>query len=218
MALTFPLSTATFFDRLPIMTPAFSLGEAMQQSQTGGGDVLTASLGTRLWRGQVSFGPMTYDEMAEIEGLVEALRQPGRSFMAYDARYPWPRGDANGAAVAAASPVIASLPAGARTLTISGLPAGYAVPSGTYLSFAYGSDPVRQALHRVVTGGDANGAGLSPVLEVVPAIRPGAQTGSAVTFIRAACKAVIIPNTAEAGTSSRGIVEGFTFSFVQTLR
>jgi hypothetical protein len=138
--------------------------------------------------------------------------------MAYDTRYPWPRGDANGTAIASRSPVIASLPAGARTLTVSGLPANYAVPAGTYLAFAYGANPVRQALHRVVVGGNANGAGLSPVLEVVPAIRAGAQTGSAVSFLRPACKAVIIPGSTESGTSSRGIVEGFTFGFVQTLR
>lgn len=218
MALTFPLSKADFFERLPIMTPAFSLGEAMQQSQTGGGEVLTSSIGTRLWRGQVSFGRMTYAEMAEVEGLVEALRQPGRSFMAYDARYPWPRHDAGGAIIAAASPVIASLPAGARTLTVSGLPPFYALPAGVYLGFTYGTDPVRFALHRIIVGGVANGAGLSPVLEVVSAIRSGAEVGAAVSFVRPACKAVIIPNTTESGTSRRGIVEGFSFGFVQTLR
>jgi hypothetical protein len=216
--LTFPLSTTQFFNKLPIMTPAFSLGEAMQISVTGGGEVLPAARGTRLWRGQISFGPMKYVEMAEVEGLVEALRQPGRSFMAYDSRYPWPASDPRGTIVAARSVVIASLPAGARTITLSGLTSAYAIPPGTYLAFAYGSDPVRQALHRVIVGGVANGAGVTPALEVVPAIRPGAATGAAVTLIRAACKARILPGTTEPGESRRGIVEGFTFGFIQTLR
>lgn len=218
MALTFPLSLPQFFNKLPIMTPAFSLGEAMQTSQTGGGEQLASLLGTRLWKGQVVFGRMTYAEMADIEGLVDALRQPGRSFMAYDARYPWPRNDPNGAIVAARSVVIASLPAGAQTLTLSGLSAGYVIPNGTYLSFIYGSAPARQALHRVNVGGTANGAGVTPVLDVVPAIRPGALVGAAVTLVRPSCKAVIIPGTTEPGVSGRGIVEGYTFSFTQTLR
>ena len=218
MALTFPLSITQFFNKLPISTPAFSLGEAMQSSQTGGGEVLNAALGTRLWRGQVTFGPMTYAEMAEVEGLVEALRQPGRSFMAYDVRYPWPAGDFGGVIVAGQSVKINALPAGARTLTLSGLTAGYAIAPGTYLAFAYGSAPIRYALHRVIAGGVANGAGITPALEVVPAIRPGAVTGSAVTLVRPACKAVILPGSTEPGQSRRGIVEGFTFSFIQSLR
>lgn len=218
MALTFPLPASAFFDKLPISTPAFSLGEAMQTSQTGGGEVINAALGTRLWRGQVTFGNMTYAEMAAVEGLVEALRQPGRSFMAYDSRYPWPAGDFGGAIVAGRSVKIASLPAGARTLTLSGLTSGYVITPGTYLSFVYGAAPQRHALHRVIVGGAANGSGITPALEVVPAIRPGAVTDAAVSLIRPVCKAVILPGSVEQGQSRRGIVEGFTFGFVQTLR
>lgn len=222
MAYTFPLSAALFMDRLPIGSVSMDCPEQIEMSQTAGGEVLSATLAPRLWTGKITLGRMTRAEEAEARGLLDILRAPGRSFEAYEPRSIWPRLDPNGAALGAATPRLNSVAANNREITLRGLPAGYGLRIGDFLSFAYGSNPVRQALHKVVSlSVTANGSGVTPLFEVIPNIRPGAVTGTSGAPVRLHkpwCKAVLVPGSFEAGTSRRGLSEGTTFSFQQTLR
>ena len=87
------------------------------------------------------------------------------------------------------------------------------------LSFTYGSGPTRYALHRIVSDTVvANGSGVTPLFEVVPHIRPGAATSTAVELIRPYCKAIIIPGSVQAGTARKSKVRGLSFEIIQTLR
>jgi hypothetical protein len=218
MALSFPLPRETFFDLLPVARITFDCPEQIESSRTGAGEVLSADLVARLWSGGVTLGRLTRAETPPLLALLNALRSAGASFMAYDVAHAAPAADPSGAILGAAAPVIASLLAGNRELTISGLPAGYVLSPGDYLAFGYGSDPLRQALHQVVVGSTADGTGLSGNIELTPHIRPGAQVGAAITLIRPYCKALLVPGSVDPGRRDGAVTEGIGFRFQQTLR
>lgn len=219
MALSYPLSADDFFAWLPISSITFHLPSAVEASETGGGEIITAELGARLWEGEITLGRMTYEEIARAEVYLAALQHPGRAFFAYDRRRPAPIADPFGTEISAAAPQIASLDANNRELSLNNLPAGYALRVGDYLSFSYANSPVRNALHRIqTTEVVANAGGSTALFEVVPHIRPGAEVGAAVSLVKASCKAMLVPDSMSPGSNRARINEGTKFQFRQTLR
>jgi hypothetical protein len=219
MVMTYPLDVTTFMDALPIQTLAMDLPEQMQISRMGNGEVLMSDLGERMWSGTVTLGLSTRAEAGRPLTLLNALRQAGRSFMAYDVRRPGPLLDLTGAALGSSTVTVNALYSSAFELSLAGLPPGYTLRSGDYLSFAYGTSPVRYALHQVVDWAVTAGVGgITPGFEVTPYLRTGVTVGLPVTLVKAACKAVLIPGTVQAGTGGHTIFSGTSFQFVQTLR
>lgn len=218
MAYSFPLATAEFMDLLPIREMSFELSEAMETDETGGGELLTSDLGTRLWQGEILLGDMTPDEADDALGMLDLIRRAGGSFMVHDRARPWPRADWQGAAISGASPVLHTIAASTREIRLAGLPAGYQLRRRDCLAFSYGAGPTRFALHRLAAPVTANGSGLTPLVEVVPNIRPGASTGAAVTLVTAACKAVIVPGSYQPGRRKGRLTTGASFKWQQTLR
>lgn len=218
MALSFPLSTAQFMDLLPIREMTFELSEAMETDETGGGEILTADLGARLWQGEIILGDMMPDEADTALALIDLLRRAGGSFMVHDRARPWPGADWQGAGLSSASPTIHALASSTRELRLAGLPAGYVLRPRDALAFSYGSNPTRYALHRLVAQVTANGSGITPQVEVVPNIRAGATVGAAVLLIKPACKAVIVPGSYQPGRRKARLTTGASFKWQQTLR
>lgn len=219
MALSFPLPLATFTDTLLVQDMTCDLPEQVQQSRTAGGEQLMADMAERLWTGRVNLAKMVRTEVGRPETLIQLLKQ-GRSFHLYDTRRPNPLLDPTGAILGASAVTILALSADPRELSLAGLPAGYTLSSGDYLSFAYTDLAVtRQALHRVVdTTVVANGAGQTPLFEVIPPIRPGAAAAAPVTLKKAFCKAVMIPGSAPPSIGRSTLFEGLGFDWVQSLR
>ncbi len=215
---TFPLFRSQFMDALLVQEAVFDLGEAMQVDETAGGELLTASLGTRLWEGEVRLAKMTAAEWALIEPMIDLLREPGRSFQCFDPRRPFPGFDPTGAIIAAASPVIGTVSGTFREMSLTALPANYQLRRGDYLSFTYGSNPARRALHRIMENVTATAGGASGLFEVIPAVRPGWSSGLSVELRRAWCKAQLVPGSVDKGSFRRGIAEGVGFRWKQSLR
>ena len=218
MALAYPLTRAQFMDILPISAQSLTLPEQMELNRTGSGEQLAADLGDRLWQGEITLGRLMRSEAGRSEVLIDLSRQAGRSFLLYDTRRPAPLLDPTGSILGAATPTIDTLSGDPRELRVTGLPAGYVLSPGDYLSFTYGASPVRYALHRVVATTTASGLGLTPLFEVTPHIRSGAVIGAAVTLRKAHCKAVILAGSVKDGVGRRTITEGIGFGYVQTLR
>jgi hypothetical protein len=218
MAQTFPLAFASFFQTLEIQRGRVFLPDMVEMSRNGAGELLSASLGARLWRGEFTLAPRPHQTLAGVEAQLRALLQPGASFMVADPRVVGPASDPSGTILGAASVVIATLNVNNRELTLSGLPAGYVITRGDYLSFIYGSSPVRYAMHQVVVGGTASGAGVSPSIEVTPYIRAGAATGATVTLVRPRFKAVLDPRTFNPSDGAQVLSSGLSFGVIQTLR
>lgn len=218
MAYSFPLSNAQFMALLPIRDITFDLPEAMEISgETAGGEILTAGLGERLWQGEIQLGDMTRDEAAECLAMLDVLRRVGGSFLCHDVSRPRPRFDPDGAILGGASPTLHSVEANNRDIRIAGLPSGYQLRRYDYLAFSYGSNPVRRALHRVATPATAAGTGITGAFEVSPTIRPGYASGAAVSLVRPACKAIVVPGSVDPGRRSATLTVGAGFRFIQTL-
>lgn len=219
MAFTFPLNRNAFFADVPTTEQTFDLRENIEVSGLADGSILRDDLGPRLWAGRCTIEHMTFRKAREIEAKLSLLQGVGASFFVWRLDCAYPAGDPDGSLVSGSSPVISALNANNRELKISGLPVGYSLGPGDMLSFAYGSSPTRYALHRIVSDAAVAGAGgETPYLEVVPHIRPGAVTSTAVVLARPYCKAVIVPGSVQPGVARGAKVRGLSFEFMQTLR
>ena len=70
MPLSYPLPTSEFIAALPIASVEFDCPEALEMSRTDGGEIITGSLGTRLWQGEVTLGRLTRDEARDAQTLI----------------------------------------------------------------------------------------------------------------------------------------------------
>lgn len=215
MAYSFPLSTAQLMAILPVHQISFDPQEAMELSETGGGEILTADLGTRLWQGEIVLGDMTRDEADECLPMLDLLRQPGASFMVHDLRRPHPKSDPTGAITENADIQLYAVRANNRDIRLSGLPSGFQLRRHDYVGFGYGA---RIALHRVASQATTAATGITPWFEVVPNIRPGWSAGAAVTLSHAGCKAIYMPGSFQPGRSRATMIVGASFRFIQSLR
>lgn len=216
MAYTFPLTIAQFMAYLPIAEIVFHPPAQQQIIRTAGGEVFASELGPMLWQGRITLGRMVGAEARDPDVLLDLLAPAGRSFWAYDTRYPGPQMDPTGAILGSATPSIHTLVSNNREMRLQGLPSGYVLKRGDYLSFDYGG---RRALHRVAsTSVTTAGTGITPNFEVSPMIRPGAVVGAAVTLVKASCKARLIPGQTDKGAMKSTITDGMSFQFIQTLK
>jgi hypothetical protein len=214
MPVAFPLARQAFWDRLPAAEVTFDLRPSVSVSRTGGGALLTRELGEPRWAGSVTFGRATRAEVAEVEALLNLLRLGGRTFHAWDLRRPYPLAYPGGAGLPSADPTIRAFGPDPRELALGNMVAGATISAGDYLGFAV---PGGRALHQAVTGATANGAGDTPLFEVVPPLRAGATVGQSVDFVRPVCTAQVVPGTYAAPSSRRTIVEGMAFEWEETL-
>lgn len=219
MALTYPLALATFVDTLLVARVTCDLPELVEQSRTAGGEQLMADMGERLWTGRIDLGPMMRTEVGRPETLIQVVKQ-GKTFQCYDRRRMYPLLDPTGSVLGASSVTILALGGDPREMSLAGLPVGYTLSTGDYLSFAYTSLSVtRQALHKVVdTTVVANGSGQTALFEVIPPIRPGAAAAAAVMLKKPFCKAVMVAGSASPSEGRSTWNEGLGFDWVQSLR
>lgn len=216
--MTYPaqLSRADFLNRLQVQDVRFFLGRQDQINGLGGGEILKAEVAPALWRGQVMLAPMRSRAMAEFEGLLAYLEAPGRTFLAYKSNQIGPAADPLGAELNGYTPAIHAVDTATSEITLTGLPNTYEISPGDLIGFPY--DGNRVALHRYIGGGTAGSLGRTPALQVVPHLRPGATTGTAVRLVRASCVALTVPGGVDYGTTRNGITSGVSFQFQQSLR
>lgn len=214
--LSYPLVLADFLDTLPVARVSLRLPPAVTFSETGGGDVIAARFGQRLWQGEITLDKDYHAVWAAIEARLALLEEPGASFLIRDIRLPGPIADPDGSILGAAQPLISSLNSNGVQMALKALPAGYQISPGDLLGFTYGSAPLRYGLHRVVTGATASASGITPPFQVIPPIRPGAVVDAPVTLVAPVCKAKLV--SAEYGGSRATISDGGKFRWMQTLR
>lgn len=205
--LIYPIPLADFADRLRIESIVLDLMEAVEALTLGSGEVLTAQHGTRLWRGTVTLGTFLREDAETAGALIRAAQAPAASVLI--PAWQSPRTDLTGATLHGVQ--------NGDELRLAGLPVSTVIPRGAYLSFAYGSNPTRQAFHQVVTG-MTMGATFTSYGQVVPPIRPGYTLGSAVQANVPRLKAKIVPGSVRAASHRWITSTGASFDFVQTLR
>ena len=216
MVQTLPMPLAEFWSPLRVASLSLSLPAAAEISRTAGGEIIVAELGARLWSARVTLAPIGIESAAALQVKLRLLPRAGASLFVSPRIGDYPARDPNGV-IAASNVTIASLPAGNQTLSLAGLPAGYALSAGDYLAFNYGN-PAIQAFHQIVGDARADAAGIVPAFEIVPQLRPGATIGASVTLVKPAFKALLIPGSLNEGVMQRTRLAGVTFDLIQTLK
>lgn len=212
MAITFPVSLASFFSNIGIASCEFDLTEAYETSETGGGEILRADYGPRLWEGMATVKPYTAELAEDVLARIRMLREARATFFVTPIHYPKPRDMLTGPVC-----TIDALGGDGRSLRLSGLANGSQLRRGDFLTFVYGSGPVRYALHQLVEDALVLG-GLTPFFEVIPAIRPGAVVSQTVALSAPFCKAIIVPASFQLGGMAPLITRPGSFRWRQTLR
>lgn len=219
MAIVFPLPPEVFWRNLKIAQLDFSLGEAVSLAETGGGEILSARRGARLWSCVVRVTSAKANNQDQIVAFVDVIRQSGASVMVYDPKRAFPQADPGGVLQVGQSCFVLSIAANRRDVTLAGLPAGYTLTTGDLMSITYGADPDRHYLGRILVGGNfvAGDPNLLTV-ELVPPLPPGVSSNDSVQLVRPACKAVYVPGSYQGPTRVPGFDTGFSFNLRQTLR
>lgn len=215
MALNFPLSLSDFFGGFRVAECELYAPQQYRESQTAAGEVIRGRVGPSLWAGRVYLTPAYHRDARAVAARLMVATYPNASALLGDPSYDGPAADPNGAALGAATPKIAAVAQNNRDLTISGLPVGYRLSAGDYLSFRYGPGSALYAFHQLVSGGAAASNGRVAV-EVTPHIRPGWASGAAVELVEPVFKAVL--RSATAGRIGPLATAGHSFEFIQTLR
>lgn len=198
---------------LVVASVKFNLNYGQETSGQAGGTIRVADLRSPLWTMQADCSTLMLDQLLDIETLIDQMGGARGSFYAWDPRRPYPKLDPTGAALGSNAVKINSLGADNRSLSLRGLPVGYALSRGDPLSFDFGG---RRALHRVASiSAVANGSGVTPVFEVVPNIRPGAALNADVTLKRAAAEMRLVPGSFNG--NAEGLIGSISLQAVQVV-
>ena len=205
---TFPVDLAAYLGGCARMhQQVFDLGEGLQvQHQTAGGEVLRMGGAARLWRGSLTLYPLRHDDARALHAKLHVLRGTGASFYIGDMTQ---KGGTKAAQIQAVNMTSRNV------LRLQGAPAGLLVEPGDYIAWDYSG---RRALHQVVVGRTADSNGSTGDIEIVPPMRTLPPVGTAVTVGAAKCRAVMVPGTAQVGSSSIVATTGISFDWIQTLR
>ena len=216
MVQSFPMPLAEFWSPLRVASLSLSLPAAAEISRTAGGEIIVAELGARLWTARVTLAPIGIADAAALQVKLRLLQRAGATLFVSPRIGDHPARDPNGV-IAASNVTIADLPVGNQTMSLVGLPSGYALSAGDYLAFNYGN-PAIQAFHQLVGDARADAAGIVPAFEIVPQLRPGAIVGASVTLVKPAFRALMLPGSLNEGALQRTRLSGVTFDLIQTLK
>ena len=216
MAQVYPMSASAFFEGLRIMRASFDLPTNQLITRSAGGDVMGAELGARLWRVQLDLVPQTHQGAEQIRAKMHLLRQSSASLIIRPSPCFAPAYDPTGSIIASSTVLLNTVQSNLRDIRLGGLPAGYTLTAGDYLSFTYGTNPTRYAFHQVVSGAVAGGGGVTPDFEVIPPIRPGYAIGTTVRLNKPWMKAVLVESST--GAAGVAVTDGISLTLQQTLR
>lgn len=153
----------------------FTLRDRQEVSRTAGGVTRVKALGPALWTAEFRSVPQTGAEARALLAWLDTLDSGAQTFTAYDVRHPYPASDPTGAH----ADTVQINGASGGEISLKGLPAGFVLTAGDWLSFAFGGG---RALHRVAETVTANGSGVTASFAVRPVVRAGATVNTAVAL------------------------------------
>ena len=211
MAISFPLNASQFFKDLPIVNVGLQLSDERASHSNRGGELIISESGDRLWQGEVVLDTQEASAAARFVALAELLGEAGASFLA-SVEHVSP-------SVTGITPTLAGVRNG-NELKLGDLPQGATFRPGDYISFEYGADPKRYALHRIADLVDAVAGvgGETNYVRVIPHIQPGYTLGVTVKTADPLCKAVMEPGSLRAPTYEGIWAKGWSFRWRQSNR
>ena len=206
MAISFPVILDDFFNDLVISSMSFELGENVEIEETASGEILTSTVGARLWFGSVVVSRGKHSSREHMRARLDLLRRPGASFLVGHPFAKFPQSAPSGTGFGA---ITVNSRVSSRELTLVGVPAA-GLTAGDHISIEFATG--KFSYHRIVTGGTTGN------IEVNPDLPAGVSSGNTVTAINPYLKAIIRPgNTDQSNLTPARISGEFVFDWVQTM-
>lgn len=217
MSLTFPLSTAAFFDLLQLSAFTMPSSFGRETSGLGSGKIIEKDLRPQLWTARAQSIDLDYDTHADQVALIEAVIARRGTFYAYDIAKKYPRNDPDGSILGSNTVLVADV-SGNFALKFSGLPAAYVISRGDL--FAY-HDGLSQMLYRSSETVTADGAGDTAFFEVTPKLSTAtshalsSSPALVVDLIKPTAEMMIVPGTFTQTDGRSDLSRAFSFQAIQ---
>lgn len=186
MALSFPyeldfLAKCLTAERVPLFLKRFD-----EVSGSGDGRMWASQLSTPLWTSSYNLYSKSPAEAREINAKINALDGMNQTMLWSD---PYYAGPASGTRVGLGSISIASIRADRGAIGLSGLPEGFVLSAGDYLSIPYAGG--RIYFGQFAEGGTAGSTGGLGAREMRPYLPLSIAVGSGVNIITPRFKAMV---------------------------
>lgn len=184
MTLSFPRTDILTDLKFLVSTPRIKPLWRQEISRTAGGVTIVKELGPLLW--QVSYVTkwMLRDEAGAVEADLLSLENGGQLFEGYDPARPFPAADQTSALTGI---TVASIRSDRLALSLSGLPGGFTITKGDWVSINDGTN--LHLLRAVETG--------TGTFEVRPGLRASITVGDAVKLRYAPARFMVDPGSVE---------------------
>jgi hypothetical protein len=214
MALSYPLSLASFMDLLPVQNVDMRLTEGTVGSRRADGEIVRTGIASRLWEATVTVDRLPYRTAERFLSTVRTLEDARGSFI-----FSPPHADRPAAMATAPNGAIQSVNANRRAVAFGSLAPGYVLSPGDFWSCTTGTgDGLRYHMYQLTEGATANGSGVTVQLDVTPDLHPAITTALEVVFLKPRFKAVLMPGALSGATIRHVLAEPFSFTLRQTYR
>lgn len=186
MTLTFPRTDILDGLHFPASTPRFKPLWRQEISRTAGGVTRVKDMGPLLWNASYLTVPMPRLKAGEVEADLLSLDNGGLLFKGYDPARPFPASDSTAALTGV---TVRAVRGDRRALSLTGLPAGFTLTKGDWVSVDDGSNLHLLQAVETITG--------STWFEVRPGVRADIAAGDAVTLRYASAYFMVDPGSVE---------------------
>lgn len=209
------MPTTDLMSALPISSVTFMPQWRQEFSRQAGGKPRVADIGPEVWTAKISAELMLNDDAEAAAALIDKMRGSLDTFYVWNPRRQYPRRDPDGSILGSNTVTIYGLDTDTRLIRLAGLPVGYQISVGDFLSWDQGTDPnIHRCLHRFVAAAIADSNGRIALTEVAPHIRVGASIGLTVSLKRPAAEMMIMPGTYDF-PSNGPLTSAISFTAVQ---
>jgi hypothetical protein len=190
MALVFPrpMTLVTAWAK-----PRLTLHHRQEISRQAGGQAQAKDLGPSLWMADFVSVPLPLDEADAVRADFDSLSGAVNSFYLHPPTRRRPASLASHAPLQGASITVHAVSTDRSALQLAGLPVGTELRAGDYLSVHTTS--VAREFMRLVTGGVADGAGITPELTVTPFCRASVAAAQGVSLLDPMVEMVLEPGS-----------------------
>lgn len=230
------LTNYDILSEFPGWSTNFDLFYRQQTSgRTTNGVTQVVDYGTPLWRASFQSRSMKPNELSYWRGRMSLLEGGINTFRGYDKSRCYPASDPNGVKINAArqnpslildfiadfsfvgSTSITTeiyFTGSGGTIYLSGLPAGYVLSTGDYISFRH---PVTndQLLTRLASGGVANSAGTTGALEIRPRLPGGTFIAVLAVLVKAWVPMMLVPGSLAIRSDAKSGIGTVTFDAME---
>lgn len=213
MTITYPLPALDFWERLRFGgRPEFVPQLGKSQSADAGGNVFGSFRGRPKWGVSVSVEGGRHDANAITAADLGQFDMRDGTFLAYDIKRPFPAADFGGVRLGTASVQVKSKGSNNRSIALKGLPVGYVISKGDWLSILYAS--TRRFLFKALESAVANGSGETVEFEIQPFLPKLIAVNDAVTLKKPCGKFKIVAGSYRPAGGAGNLDDGASFSMV----